>query len=114
MRIKLLFVILALSLGAMAQTQHGVTLNWNSETGVSGYNVYAGTTSGGPYTKNNSAMVSTAAYTVPLTNTNSGIKTFFVVTAVGTDGVESGWSNEVSATFLLLTPAPTGLSATSQ
>ncbi len=76
---------------------HAVTINWTASTSpsVSGYNVYRGTTSGGPYTKVNTALVTTVAYT---DNTASAGKTYYyVTTAVDTSGMESGYSNEAVA-----------------
>jgi len=73
-------------------------LGWTASTStVSGYNVYRGTVSGGPYTKINSALVTTT------TNTDStvlsGLTYFYVVTALDSNNAESAYSNEVSATI---------------
>jgi Abnormal spindle-like microcephaly-assoc'd, ASPM-SPD-2-Hydin/Immunoglobulin I-set domain len=79
-------------------TAHSAMLGWTASTStVSGYNVYRGTVSGGPYTKINSALVTTT------TNTDStvlsGLTYFYVVTALDSNNVESAYSNEVSATI---------------
>jgi fibronectin type 3 domain-containing protein len=63
---------------------------------VQGYNVYRGTTTGGPYTKISSTLPASA-----LTFTDaapvSGANYFYVVTAVDGAGMESLASNEVHA-----------------
>jgi hypothetical protein len=78
---------------AQAQT-HSVTLSWTPSTSqVTGYNVYRGTVSGGPYTKLNAAVDPNPTYT------DAGLTSgsyFYVVTSVDQNGVESGYSNEVA------------------
>jgi len=76
--------------------QHSVALSWSdSGTGLSGYNIYRSTVSGGPYTKINSAVV------VPTSDTDStvtaGATYYYAVTAVGTSGGESAYSNQITA-----------------
>jgi hypothetical protein len=74
---------------------HSVTLNWNDGQPVSGYNVYRGTTSGGPYaTKLTSSLVSTPDYVD--TTVQSGATYYYVATAVDASG-ESGYSNQAAA-----------------
>jgi len=76
--------------------QHSATLSWNASTSaVVGYNVYRGTTSGGPYTMINTAPVASTNY-VDLT-VSAGQTYYFVVTAVDSAGVESVYSAEVVA-----------------
>jgi len=54
-----------------AQGQHNVVLTWTASTStVSGYNVYRGNTTGGPYTKINTALVSGLTYTDQFTLPN--------------------------------------------
>jgi fibronectin type 3 domain-containing protein len=70
-------------------------LSWNASTStVSGYNVYRSTVSGTQYAKLNSALVG-LAYTD--TSVLNGKTYFYVTTAVDANGVESVYSNEVSA-----------------
>jgi hypothetical protein len=75
-----------------------VGLSWASSlsTGIAGYNVYRGTTSGGPYVPINSGVVIASTFT-DLT-VGSGTTYFYVVTAVDASTLESVFSNEVSAT----------------
>jgi alkaline phosphatase len=75
-----------------------VTLDWadNTESDLSGYNVYRSTTQGSGYAKINSTVVSTSNY-VDSTVTN-GITYYYVVTAVDTGSNESTYSNEANAT----------------
>ncbi len=77
-------------------TQHSVALSWSETgTGVAGYNVYRSTVSGGPYSKIDSATVVPTSYT---DNTvTSGTTYYYVVTAVGTSGGESSYSNQITA-----------------
>jgi hypothetical protein len=78
-------------------TQHSVALSWNPDTGtVQGYYVYRGGQSGGPYSKISSLQSATAYVD---TNVVSGQTYYYVVTALGTNSVESGYSNEAPATI---------------
>jgi hypothetical protein len=74
--------------------QHSVNLNWNPSTSqVTGYNVYRGSTPGGPYAKLNSTPDPNTAYsdgTVASAHTY-----YYVTTAVNSSGVESSYSNQV-------------------
>ena len=74
-----------------------VDLKWNasSSSSVTGYDVYRGTTSGGPYTKLSSSPVSATSYTD--STVTAGKEYFYVVTAVNADG-SSGYSNQASVT----------------
>jgi fibronectin type 3 domain-containing protein len=62
---------------------------------VVGYNIYRGTTPGGPYTKLNSSVV--PGITDTDSTVQSGLTYFYVVTAVDSSNVESVYSNEVPA-----------------
>ena len=81
---------------ATALQAHSATLSWTASTSaVSGYNVYRGSVSGGPYTLVNTSLV------IPLTFTDSAVQSgatyFYVTTAVDGSGNESVFSNEVKA-----------------
>ena len=79
----------------VATTQHRVGLSWApSKSTVTGYNVYRGTASGGPYSKLNSQSVVNTSYTD--SSVSSGKTYFYVTTAVNSSG-ESVKSNEVRA-----------------
>jgi hypothetical protein len=82
--------------GASASA-HSVSLAWNpsSSGAVVGYNVYRGTTTGGPYNKINSSLESSTAFGDA--NVAAGKTYFYVVTAVDGGGTESGFSNQVKA-----------------
>ena len=81
--------------GAIA-AQHSVSLSWNPSTSVVvGYNIYRGGTSGGPYSKINTALDASTNYTD--TNITSGQTYFYVTTAVDGSGNESTFSNQVQA-----------------
>ena len=87
--------------GTGTAPQHNVSLTWVASTStVSGYHVYRGTQSGGPYTLINSGLVSGTTYTD--STVQSGTTYFYVVTAVDSSGNESAFSNEVQA--VVLTP----------
>ncbi len=75
---------------------HSAALSWTASTSVvTGYNVYRGIVSGGPYTLMNAPLVILTNYT---DNTVlSGQTYFYVVTAVDANNVESAYSTEVSA-----------------
>ena len=77
--------------------QHSVALSWEASTtsGVVGYNVYRDSVSGGPYSKINSALEASTAYT---DNTvTAGQTYYYVTTAVDGSGNESGYSNQAPA-----------------
>jgi len=82
--------------GAGSAVQHSVTVAWDEASPApSGYNVYRGTQSGGPYSKLNSAPLTVLTFT---DNTvSSGTTYFYVVTSVAPDGSESGFSSQVTA-----------------
>jgi hypothetical protein len=80
---------------AVAQA-HTATASWTASASVvSGYNVYRGNVSGGPYTKLNGSLISLLTYTDA--TVLSGQMYFFVTTAVDANGTESVFSNEVRA-----------------
>lgn len=84
--------------GSSTTTQHTVTLNWSaSSSAVAGYNVYRGAVSGGPYSLVNSSLDTNTSYVD--STVVSGSKYFYVTTAVDSLGVESNFSNEISATI---------------
>ncbi len=79
---------------------HSVDISWAASLAspLQGYNVYRGTTTGGPYAKISPSLTST---TLLFTDTTvvSGGHYFYVVTDVNTSGVESAASNEVAVTI---------------
>ena len=77
--------------------QHSVTLSWSpsASSSVAGYNVYRGGKTGGPYTRVNPSADASMSYTD--STVQAGQTYFYVTTAVGSDGVESSYSNQVSA-----------------
>jgi fibronectin type 3 domain-containing protein len=81
----------------VAAQQHTVGLTWNASTSsVVGYNVYRGTTEGGPYsTKLNSSAVSSTTFTD--SSVSSGTTYYYVVTALDSNNDESTYSNEAVA-----------------
>lgn len=75
---------------------HHVDLHWAaSASEVSGYNIYRGTQSGGPYASLNSSLISTPAYSDK--SVSSGQVYYYVTTAVDSTGIESVRSNETVA-----------------
>jgi hypothetical protein len=81
---------------AVATQTHSATASWTASTSVvSGYNIYRGSVSGGPYTKLNNSLVTVLTYTD--TAVASGQTYFYVTTAVDASGNESVFSNEVMA-----------------
>lgn len=77
--------------------QHSVSLSWTASVsqGISGYNVYRGTTSGGPYTKINSTLVTVTNYTDTTVLSNQTY--YYVATAVNTANSESAYSSPAEA-----------------
>ncbi len=81
---------------ATVQQTHSVALSWNASTSVvAGYNVYRSTVSGTGYTRVNSVLVPVLAYTD--TTVQNGTTYYYVTTAVDSTGLESAYSNQVSA-----------------
>ena len=81
---------------AVVGQTHSATTSWSASTSVvSGYNVYRGTVSGGPYTKLNSSLVTVTTYKD--STVQSAHTYYYVATAVDTVGNESVFSNEVVA-----------------
>jgi len=81
---------------AAVQQAHSVVLSWTASTStVSGYNVYRTTISGNQYTLVNSSLIAVLAYTD--NSVQSGTTYYYVTTAVDPRGIESVYSNQVSA-----------------
>lgn len=74
-----------------------VFLSWDASTspGVIGYNAYRSLTSGGPYTKLNSSLISPTNYTDFAVQ--SGFTYYYVTTSVNNEGLESSYSNQAVA-----------------
>lgn len=82
-----------LSGNGVTPPQHSVSLSWtDTNSGVAGYNVYRGSTSGGPYAQINSGLDATTSYND--TAVVAGQTYYYVATAVDGSGAESGYSNE--------------------
>jgi hypothetical protein len=90
-------VTAALGGGCPTSSQYHVTLSWTASTSsISGYNVYRGTTSGGPYTTSlNSSPITGTSFTD--TTVQSGQTYYYVTTAVNSSGASSGYSNQTTA-----------------
>jgi archaellum component FlaF (FlaF/FlaG flagellin family) len=90
--------IIALSGLASQVTSSSVNLTWSdSSTVLSGFNVYRGATTGGPYAKINPSLTPSTSYTD--SSVQSGSTYYYVTTAVDTTGAESSYSNESAATI---------------
>jgi hypothetical protein len=83
--------------GSGATVQHTVNLWWNASTSssVSGYNVYRGASPSGPFSRINPAVNSSLSYSDSAVQ--SGTTYYYVTTAVDASGVESSYSNQVTA-----------------
>ena len=90
---------MSLSGSGAQQSTHTVGLTWmDSATTVAGYNVYRGTSTGGPYvSKLTASPVTSTQFTD--SGLQSGQTYYYVVTAVGSDGVESVYSNQATASI---------------
>ncbi len=81
-----------------APVNHSVVLNWtpSSSSNISGYDVYRGTTAGGPYALLTSSPVSSSSFTD--TTAQGGQTYYYVVTSVS-GSTQSAYSNVVSVTI---------------
>jgi hypothetical protein len=80
----------------VAPGSHSVSLTWQDNgQGIVGYNIYRGTTHGGPYAMINTALDASTNYTDY--TVAAGTTYYYVTTAVDSAGVESGYSNETHA-----------------
>ena len=78
----------------VAAPAHSADLTWNPSQGaVIGYDVYRGATTGGPYTQINPVLEAPTNYTDNAVS--AGVTYYYVVTAVDTNNMQSGYSNEV-------------------
>lgn len=82
--------------GTGAAVSYSTELSWTASTSsVAGYNIYRGTTSGGPYTKLTASVDSNTTYADD--SVQAGSTYYYVVTSVNSSGAESAYSNQVSA-----------------
>lgn len=87
---------IALAGTGASTVSHTVSLNWTpSSSTYSGFNVYRGTSTGGPYTRVDTSMVPSTSYTDG--GVISGQTYYYVATEVDSSGTESSYSGEVSA-----------------
>jgi hypothetical protein len=84
--------------GTAVLAAHVVTLQWaaSTSTGVTGYNVYRSTVSGGPYTKLTASPDGVTSYSD--SSVAAGTEYYYVVTALSS-GSESAYSNQVTVTI---------------
>jgi len=77
--------------------QHSVNLSWTASTSqnISGYNIYRGIKSGGPYSKINPVLNAGTVYTD--TTVADGQTYYYVTTAVNSSNEESSYSNQTTA-----------------
>ena len=81
---------------AVVSVTHQVALSWtDSSSTATGFNVYRGSVSGGPYSKITPAPVSADVYTD--SSVTAGDTYYYVVTAVNSSGQESAHSAQVTA-----------------
>ena len=86
--------VITLAGTGVAASQHHANLSWQaSASSVAGYNVYRGTKSGGPYSKINSSINASTSFSDG--SVLAGQTYYYVVTAVNSQGTESGYSAEV-------------------
>jgi Cep192 domain 4/Abnormal spindle-like microcephaly-assoc'd, ASPM-SPD-2-Hydin len=89
---------ISLSGSGAAAVSHSVALNWTPSTSTyTGFNVYRGAVSGGPYNKVNSALISATSFFDA--SVASGQTYYYVATEVDSTGAESVYSSEVIATI---------------
>ena len=94
--VVLLLLICIVSYTLSSPKKHSAKLSWKASTSVvRGYNIYRATHAGGPYSRINPEVHPSTTYVD--SKVVSGITYYYVITAVGPSGVESGYSNEVVA-----------------
>jgi hypothetical protein len=82
--------------GTAPAVAHSVALNWGaSGSSVAGYNVYRSSVSGSAYVRVNGGLVGGVSYSD--SGVQSGQTYYYVATSVDASGIESVYSNEVSA-----------------
>jgi fibronectin type 3 domain-containing protein len=86
---------IALSGTGAAATTYTVGLAWTAGSSATGFNIYRGTTSGGPYTKLNASALSAASYSD--SSVTAGQTYYYVATDLNSSGEESTYSNQVTA-----------------
>ena len=90
------------NLRVIAVTDVSVSLEWNTVTRASGYNVYRSDSENGSYTKVNTSVITVLSYT------NTGVSPdttyYYKVCAVSSGGIEGVQSSAISAATLI--PAP--------
>ena len=80
---------------ALQTAQHSVDLSWNPDAStVQGYYVYRGNQTGGPYSKISTLLPATSYIDATV---SAGQTYYYVVTALGSGSLESGYSNEAVA-----------------
>ena len=91
-------LVVALSGTGAAPGSHTVLLSWTpSSSTFLGFNIYRGTTPGGPYTKVDTSTISSTSYVD--SNVSSGQTYYYVATELDSTGTESTYSSQVSATI---------------
>ena len=104
---RLLLAVIFMFQVASALQAASINLAWDANTEpLAGYNIYRSTQSGvftsGPL--NGSAPLNTTSFS---DSTVSSGTYYYVIKAVGTDGIESGSSNQVQATVASVNSSPT-------
>ena len=83
--------------GSSSGGSHTVSLSWaaSASSDITGYKCYRATVSGGPYVQIDASLITGTSYVD--SSVSAGQKYFYVMTAVGANNVESGYSNEAVA-----------------
>jgi fibronectin type 3 domain-containing protein len=89
------------NLRVITVTDVSISLEWNTVSGASGYNLYRSASENGAYTKVNSSIITTVSYTN--TGLSSTTNYYYKVCAV-TGGVDGMQSSFISCTTLMSAP----------
>ena len=97
-----------------ASTKEAINLNWSQgiSPGIVSYKIYRSDSSGGGFSE--IASVSTGAKSYSDTDVEIGTTYYYVVTAINSDGGESGYSNEVNSSPGVAPPSPRNLTIRSE